>query len=105
MSKNFEELIARVEVVFNKNDTGDPEFIEIKNDLIELNFDDRQLFLQKLDLREDGPQLKKKVCEFFEICEVLDEMDEPAVPAPFDPSTFETTGLAGDPTTDPDEEA
>lgn len=102
MIKNLDDLIAKVEIVLKENDTGDPEYIEIKNDLIELTFDDRQQFLQKLDLREDGPQLREKVCEFLEICAELDEMQDE--PAPFDPSTFETTGLAGDPTTDPDEE-
>jgi hypothetical protein len=102
MSQNLDDLVVRLEVVLRDNDIGAPEYIEITNELVELTIDDRQLFLQKLDSREGGTVLMDKVCELFELCA---EMEEMPAPEPFDPSTAEETCLAGDPTTDPDDEA
>ncbi len=96
MSQNFDDLIARLEVVFRDKDVSDPEYIEMTNELLELTMADRQLFLQKLNSRSGGVELRDKIVELFENSAELDAA--PAAPA-------EEACLAGDPTTDPDDEA
>jgi hypothetical protein len=96
MSQNFEDLIARLEVVFRDKDVSDPEYIEMTNELLELTMADRQLFLQKLNSRSGGVELRDKIVELFENSAELDAA--PAAPA-------EEICLAGDPTTDPDDKA
>lgn len=103
MSQNFDDLIARLEVVFRAKDAGDPEYIEMTGKLAELTMVDRQLLLTKLNLRPGSKELRDKVTELFQQDAELEPM--PGPPAPCCEPAREEACLAGDPTTDPDGEA